>query len=189
MTKMKIDQRPSPYSMPVALIGTVIDGKPNFMLCTWISRVNREPPVWMISINRKHYTVKGLEKNQAFSINFPPVELVKEADYCGIKSGREVDKSKLFNLFYGETNAPMIKECTFNIELVINNIIELPDHLVILSEARNSYVDEKNITDSKPDVQKMNQVIYTGGDYGYRPAGEKAADAFKIGKELAGVER
>lgn len=184
MTKIELDQKPSFYSMPVSLIGAIVDEKPNFMLCTWLSRVNRKPPVWMVSINKKHHTLKGIRKNQAFSINFPSVDLLKETDYCGITSGKEIDKSTLFGIFYGETKVPMIKECTLNIELKINNLIEFPDHYIVLGNALNTYTDEQYLTDGKPDIKKMNPILYTGNDFDYWSVGEKLGDAFKVGKEL-----
>ncbi|MHA2246838.1 MAG: flavin reductase family protein [Candidatus Hodarchaeales archaeon] len=186
MTKISLDQRFSPYQMPCSLIGTIVDKKPNFMVCTWLSRVNRNPPVWMVSINRKHHTMKGIRNNQVFSINFPSVDLVKEVDYCGITSGREIDKSKLFNTFYGETKAPMIKECTLSIELNVDNIIDFPDHFIIFGNAVNSYIDGQYLTDGKPNIKKMNPIVYTGAENQnrYWSVGEKVADAFKIGKEF-----
>ena len=103
MSKIKIDQRFSPYQMPCVIIGTNVDEKPNFMLCTWVSRVNRNPPVWMASINKEHYTMKGIKKNKIFSMNFPSADLIMKVDYVGITSGREIDKSSLFDIFYGDT--------------------------------------------------------------------------------------
>jgi len=185
MTKIKLDQRFSPYQMPATIIGTIVDEKPNFMTCTWVSRLNRSPPKWMASINVKHYTMEGIRKNQIFSINFPSVNIIKETDYIGITSGRITDKSKLFKLFYGETKAPMIKDCTINIELSVNDIIELPDHFIVIGTAVNTYIDEKYLTDGKPDVKKMNPIIYFGIEEqpSYWSVGEKLADAFKLGKE------
>ncbi len=80
MTKRKIDQRFSPYQMPSVIIGTIVDERPNFMLCTWVSRVNRNPPTWMASINRKHYTMEGIRKKHVFSMNLPPANLMQLAD-------------------------------------------------------------------------------------------------------------
>ena len=186
MTNLKLDQRFSPYQMPCVIVGTIIDDKPNFMTVTWISRVNRNPPIWMVSINTKHLTMEGIRNNRVFSINFPSADLVQKVDYIGITSGRKEDKSTLFNVFYGETKAPMIKECPLSIELELNSLNELSDHFVVLGTAVNTYFDEKYLTDGKPDLEKMNPIIYTGiqGQPSYWNIGDKQADAFKIGKEL-----
>jgi flavin reductase (DIM6/NTAB) family NADH-FMN oxidoreductase RutF len=128
----------------------------------------------------------GIRKNQMFSINFPSIDLVQKVDYCGITSGREKDKSKVFDIFYGKIKAPMIKECALSIELEVDKIIEYPDHFVIFGNAVNSYIDEQSLTDGKPDIKKMNPIVYTGAENQnqYWSVGEKVADAFKIGKEF-----
>ena len=170
--------------MPCAIIGSIVEDKPNFMECTWFSRVNRNPPIWMVSINIKHHTLKGIMKNQVFTINLPQVGLVQKTDYLGTVSGKEVDKSSLFDVYYGETKAPMIKECSINIELKVNSITEFSDHFVIHGNAINSYVDKQYMTDGKPNLKKMDPIIYAGAQKQYWSVGDKLADAFKIGKEL-----
>ena len=172
--------------MPSVIIGTIVDERPNFMLCTWVSRVNRNPPTWMSSINRKHYTMHGIKENRVFSMNFPSANLVQLADYIGITSGREADKSSLFTIFYGETKAPMIEECVLNMELEVKQMIEFPDHFIVLGDAVTSYVDEENMSDNRPDMKKMNPVIYTGVEKQptYWTLGKKIGDAFQLGKEF-----
>ncbi|MFX0018925.1 MAG: flavin reductase family protein, partial [Candidatus Hermodarchaeota archaeon] len=162
MSKIKLEQRFSPYQMPSVIIGANVDEKPNFMVCTWVSRVNRNPPLWIASINKNHYTMEGILESNTFSMNFPSISLVKELDYVGITSGREIDKASVFSIFYGDTKAPMIKECALNIELTVKDLIELPDHFIVLGTAINTYINEQNLTDNKPDIQKMKLIIYFG---------------------------
>ena len=186
MSKIKLDQRFSPYQMPSVIIGTTIDDKPNFMLCTWASRVNRTPPIWMVSINRKHLTMNGIRDNGIFSMNFPSADLVEVTDYVGITSGRDADKSSVFKVFYGETKAPMIEECVLNMELEVEEMIERPDHFIILAKSINTYASQYILTDNKPDIKKMNQIVYTGaqGQPSYWVVGDKIGNAFSIGKKL-----
>lgn len=186
MTKIKLDQKYSPYQMPSVIIGSIVEGKPNFMLCTWVSRLNRSPPTWMASINRKHFTMNGIRENRVFSMNFPSADLIVEADYIGTTSGRNVDKSSLFHLFYGETRAPMIEECPLNMEFEVVEIIELSDHFIVLGNAVTSYVDEECMIDDKLDMKKLNPVIYTGAakQPTYWTLGEKLGDAFQLGERF-----
>jgi flavin reductase (DIM6/NTAB) family NADH-FMN oxidoreductase RutF len=52
--------------------------------------------------------------------------LVKETDYCGIRSGKEVDKSKIFDVFYGELEtAPMINDCPVTAECTLTELIDM----------------------------------------------------------------
>ncbi len=186
LSKIKLDQRFSPYQMPAVIIGSIANDKPNFMLCTWVSRLNRSPPIWMASINRKHLTLEGIRENKIFSINFPSTNMVAIADYIGITSGRLKDKSETFDVFFGETKAPMVRDCPLNIELKVTKTTELPDHFIIFGEAINTYISESNCTDGKPDLKKMNPIVYTGIEKqpSYWSIGDKIADAFKIGKEF-----
>jgi len=186
MSKIKLDQRFSPYQMPSVIIGSIADGRPNFMLCTWVSRVNRAPPIWIASINRKHLTMNSIRENGNFSMNFPSADLVERTDYVGITSGRDADKSAVFNIFYGETKAPMIEECVLNMELEVEEMIERPDHFIILAKSINTYASQQILTDNKPDIKKMNQIVYTGaeGQPSYWTVGEKIGKAFSIGKKL-----
>lgn len=65
-----------------------------------------------ISSGKNNYSNQGIKKNQKFSVNFTSVDMVKAIDYVGIKSGKDNDKSKLFDVFYGELQtAPMNHEC------------------------------------------------------------------------------
>jgi len=187
MTKIKLDQRFSPYQMPAVIIGSITNGKPNFMLCTWVSRLNRSPPIWMVSINRKHLTLEGIQENKIFSLNFPSVDMVTITDYIGITSGRLTDKSEIFDIFYDETKAPMVGECPLNMELKVTEIIELPDHFIVFGEAITTYINEKYCSEGKPDLKKMRLIVYTGieKDPSYWSIGEKIADAFKKGREFA----
>lgn len=186
MVRIKLDQRFSPYQMPVVIVGSIANNKPNFMLCTWASRLNRSPPIWMVSINRKHLTLEGIRENKIFSMNFPSTDMVAITDYVGITPGRLKDKSEIFDVFYGEINAPMAKECPLNMELKVTEIIELPDHFIIFGEAINTYIHEKYCTDGRPDFRKMKPIVYAGIEKqpSYWKLGEKVADAFKIGKEF-----
>ncbi len=117
-------------------------------------------------------------------MNFPSANMVQVADFIGTNSGRNVDKSSLFEIFYGETKAPMIEECVLNMELEVKEIFELPDHFIVLGDAMTSYVNEENMSENLPDMKKMNLVIYTGAEKQptYWTLGEKIGDAFKIGK-------
>jgi flavin reductase (DIM6/NTAB) family NADH-FMN oxidoreductase RutF len=99
MKKINIDANTYVYPNPVTLVGTEIEGKVNFMALGWISRVNSKPPLIGIGVNRVHYTAKGIQETKTFSINYPNAEMVEVADYCGLVSGKKIDKSKLFEFF------------------------------------------------------------------------------------------
>jgi flavin reductase (DIM6/NTAB) family NADH-FMN oxidoreductase RutF len=112
MGKIRINANVFMYPMPVVLVGAIANGKPNFMAVGWVSRVNANPPMLAIGINKAHHTPEGIKENGTFSVNVPRANMVDKVDYCGLVSGKKDDKARLFQVFYGDLKtAPMINEC------------------------------------------------------------------------------
>ena len=102
MKKVDIGANTFVFPMPVTLLGTQVNGKPNFMALGWLTRVNANPPMIGVGVGRHHYTISGIEEAKTFSINFPSAEMMEITDYCGIVSGEKTDKAGFFNVFYGK---------------------------------------------------------------------------------------
>jgi len=187
MKKVTIDPNTYVYPNPVTLVGTEIEGKANFMALGWISRVNSKPPLIGIGVNKVHYTAKGIQETKTFSINYPNAEMVEVADYCGIVSGKKVDKSKPFGIFFGHLKtAPMITECTLCMECKLIETVELPTNYFFIGEIIASYTEKKYLTDGKPDIKKMNPLLLTMPDNNYWAVGENVGKAWSIGKKFKG---
>jgi flavin reductase (DIM6/NTAB) family NADH-FMN oxidoreductase RutF len=185
MSKISIDTNAFVYPMPVVLIGATVGNKANFMTVGWISRVNFNPPLIAIAINKAHHTNKGIRENKTFSVNIPTADMLEITDYCGIVSGKKRDKSELFNVFYGESKtAPMISECSLSMECTVFQIVELPTNDLFIGEIVGAYSEEKYLTDGKPDIQKMNPIMLTMPDNSYWKAGALAGKAWSAGKAL-----
>ncbi|MFX1286468.1 MAG: flavin reductase family protein [Promethearchaeota archaeon] len=185
MSKIKIKSNVSPFPMPVAIIGSLVNNRPNFMTVAWFNRLNGRPPIWGIALGKKQYTLEGIRENKTFSINIPNVDLVKKADYCGIVSGRKVDKSNLFNIFYGGLESvPMVQECPLSLECRVYDIIELPEITLVLGEVMAAYTEEQYMTEGKLDPKKINPFTFSQPDNKYWALGDLVADAFSIGKVL-----
>jgi flavin reductase (DIM6/NTAB) family NADH-FMN oxidoreductase RutF len=175
------------YPMPMVLVGTQVEGRANFMAVAWTSRVNWSPPIMAVALNQGHYTPTGIQECQTFSINIPNVDLMARTDYCGLVSGKETDKSDVFDLFYGELgNAPMIKECPLCIECKLVDVVPLPSHYLFLGQVEATYADQDCLTDGKPDIQKINPFVLTMPDNNYWGVGPHVGKAWSTGKELKG---
>jgi flavin reductase (DIM6/NTAB) family NADH-FMN oxidoreductase RutF len=187
MEKIRIESMDAyVYPMPMTIIGAVVDGKPNFMAAAWVSRVNFKPPMLMIALGA-HHTNLGIEANGAFSVNVPDVALMDKTDYCGIVSGRKVDKSKLFDVFYGSLpGAPLIRECPICMACRLNQAVKLPFDTLYIGDIVEVYTEERFLTDGKPDVQKINPFTLTMPDNRYWRVGEMAGRAWNAGKKLKG---
>ena len=113
MAKVALGAQTLLLPLPTVLVGSNVDGKPNFSAYAWCGIVNSRPPMLSVSFRPQRYTLKGVKQNGTFSVNIPSVEQVQEADYCGFISGRDSDKVADcgFTVFYGKLpNTPMINE-------------------------------------------------------------------------------
>lgn len=185
MEKIKLNNAGYMYPMPMTLVGTSSEGRPNFMAVAWISRVNNQPPVLAAAINNRHLTNKAIRENKEFSVNIPGIDLLEKTDFCGLVSGKYTDKSGLFEVFHGELeNAPMIKECPLCMECRLWETLEMPTNTLFLGEIVGMYAGEEFLTDGKPDIVKMNPFVLTMPDNGYRAVGEYLGAAWKAGLKL-----
>jgi flavin reductase (DIM6/NTAB) family NADH-FMN oxidoreductase RutF len=140
-----------------------------------------------IGINKKHYTAEGIRENKAFSVNFPKADMVEKVDYCGLVSGRNEDKSGVFELFYGQLrSAPMIKDCPLCIECRLKDTVELPTNDLFIGEIAGAYTEDRYLTDEKLDPRKIDPLMLTMPDNSYWTLGEKAGKAWSDGKRLIG---
>jgi flavin reductase (DIM6/NTAB) family NADH-FMN oxidoreductase RutF len=181
------------YVEPTTLVGANVDGKPNFMAVAWAGIACGEPPMISVAIRHPRHTLKGIRQNMSFSVNIPSVNLVKETDYCGMVSGRDTDKVKdcKFKVFYGSLKtAPLIEQCPVNLECEVQHILNLGSHSLVVGKIVETHVTDDCLTDGKPDVRKINPVIYTPRpDTEYDAVGKKVADSFKVGKNLKDISR
>lgn len=171
--------------MPVTLVGMKVKDKPNFCAVGWITRVNYKPAMIGIALYKSHYSPFGIKENKTFSVCIPGADLVKQADYCGIASGKRADKSRLFTTFYGKTKtAPMIKECPINIECKLYKTVDLPDDYLFIGKVVGIYADKRYLTKGKVDFKKIKPFIYTIPPNIYSVLGKKIGDAHSIGMVL-----
>lgn len=187
MNKVPLGQDMLFYPRPTFLVGAVVDGKPNFMVVAGGGGVNSDPLMIALPIMHARYTLKGMRQNMAFSVNVPSADLVRETDYCGTESGSEVDKVEVckFRVFYGKLDkAPLIEQCPLNVECEVAHTLNLGTHTLILGRVGQIYCSEDCLTDGKPDLSKVNPIIYTTQLGKYLTAGPVIADARSIGQEL-----
>ncbi|MGB9979718.1 flavin reductase family protein [Methanobacterium sp.] len=185
MKKIDIGKNGFVYPMPVALLGTNIENKANFMALGWVMRASINPPLLTVSVNKNHLTNKAIRENKTFSVNFPSIDMIEATDYCGLVSGKTADKSDLFEIYYGNLKtAPMIKECPLSLECKLNDIYEMPASDLFIGEIISTYTEEKYLTDNKPDIEKINPAVLTMPDNNYWSVGENIGKAWNIGKNL-----
>jgi flavin reductase (DIM6/NTAB) family NADH-FMN oxidoreductase RutF len=180
----KIPIAPGPYlvPMPTVLVGSMVEGRPNFMTAAFCSIVNIRPPVIACGLSPKHRTCRGLEETRVFSINVPTVEQVEITDHCGLVSGDNVDKSGLFDVSAGSLGAPLIAECPITAECRLLSSTPLDVDTVYLGEIVSVQADESVLTDGDLDWSKVRPLLFTFPKGNYWRFGEHVARAWSVGK-------
>lgn len=182
MEKISIDK--SLFCLPwtQTILGTLLDGKPNFMALDWLTRVNFNPPMLGVCVNRQHASHIGIVNTGEYSVSIPTVDMVEVTDYTGLVSGKRVDKSDLFEVFYGELRAaPMIMECPVTMECRLVQTVTLPTNSFFIAEIVNIFSEERFLTDGKPDVKKVNPFLLTMPDNRFWSVGDCVGKAWNAG--------
>jgi flavin reductase (DIM6/NTAB) family NADH-FMN oxidoreductase RutF len=185
MEKIEVAVERLYYPMPCSLVGANVAGKANFLTVAWFTMANPKPACVLVTLNKAHYTNAGIVENGTFSINIPSADLVEKVDYCGIVSGRKVDKSAVFEVFYGKLRtAPMIKECPFCVECRLVQTLDLHQEQLFIGEIVAAYSEERYLTDGAPDMTKMNPFLLIQPRKMYAAVGNDVAPAWSVGKKL-----
>jgi flavin reductase (DIM6/NTAB) family NADH-FMN oxidoreductase RutF len=158
------------YPLPVVLV-TCSDGKGNSNIFTvaWTGTVCSDPPMVSISVRPQRYSHSLIRDTGEFVINLTTRRLVFATDYCGVRSGRDVDKfreMKLTALPAQKVGAPLIGESPVNIECRVSQVIRLGSHDMFLANveavhAQEAYMDEKG----RFFLDRAQPVVYSHGTY------------------------
>jgi len=188
MVKVQLTPQPLICTTPTVLVGSMVNGKSNFMAVAWCGVANSVPPMVSVAIRKPRYTLKGILEFKEFSVNVPSAAQVKEADYCGIVSGTRVDKTAVcgFTIFTGILkNAPLIEQCPVNLACRVEHIISLGTHELVIGRVMETQISENCLTEGKPDMHKIKPIIYGAGvTTEYFGFGESLGKAFIIGREM-----
>lgn len=179
--KIKLGAKNCLYPMPTTLIGANVGGKPNYITMAHVGIIG--VGAISLSMNKIHYTNAGIKENKTFSVNIPSDKMVRETDYCGLVSGKKVNKADLFENFYGQLEtAPMIKGCPINMECTLIQTVDFPNYDVFIGEIVETYCDEQYMTDGIVDLSKVQPILFVMNDKSYWRIGERIAKAWNIGK-------
>lgn len=158
------------YPVPVVLISCRNqEGLNNLITVAWAGTVCSEPPMLSVSIRKERYSYNIIKETGEFVVNLTTKKLAYATDYCGVKSGREVDKFKELNLTplnASGVNAPLLAESPVNIECKVKKIIPLGSHDLFLAEVGAVNVEENLIdAEGKLQLEKADLIVYSHGHY------------------------
>ena len=175
---------------PVWVVGTYDhEGKPNVMTAAWGGICCSKPPCVYVSLRKATYTYGNLMERKAFTISFPSEDYVKEADYFGIVSGKDIDKFSTANLTPVKSDlvdAPYVKEFPMILECKVVKVVEIGLHTEFIGEIVDVKAREDILgKDNMPDIEKMKPIIWGMTNMSYRRVGEVIGKSFSVGKQVA----
>lgn len=156
--------------VPVVLISSKNkEGKENVFTVGWAGTVCTRPPMLSISIRPERLSYEYIKESMEFVVNIPSAKMTKQVDYCGVRSGRKVDKIKEMNFTMKKCthiDASYIEECPINIECKVKSITALGSHDMFVAEVLGSHINEELIDDKgKIHFEKGDLLAYCHGEY------------------------
>lgn len=159
------------YPLPAVMVSTADKkGEDNILTVAWTGTICTNPAMVYISVRPERYSYHMLKETGEFVLNLTTKKLARATDYCGVRSGRDVDKWKEMNLTRGKAEAlqfaPVIDESPVNIECRVSEVKELGSHHMFLAEVQavqvsETFMDEKG----KFDLNKTDLIAYSHGEY------------------------
>lgn len=158
------------YPIPAVLV-TVADkeGNDNVLTIAWTGTISSDPAMAYVSIRPSRYSYNMIKQTKEFVINLTTKELAFATDFCGVKSGKDVDKFKEMGLTREPAQyvkAPLIKESPVNIECKVVDIKPCGTHDMFIGEVLAVHADEKYIDETgRFDLSKAEPLVYSHGQY------------------------
>lgn len=158
------------YPVPAVMVSCMRPGeKPNIITVAWTGTVCSAPAMVSISVRPERYSYKIIKETGEFVINLTTERLARATDFCGVRSGKEVDKFEQMHLTPGKcshVNVPLIEESPVNIECRVTQVIELGTHHMFLAEVLgvdvdSAYLDKKG----KFQLNQAGLMVYSHGEY------------------------
>ncbi len=159
------------YPLPAVMVSVGDkEGNTNIITIAWTGTLCTDPAMLYISVRPERYSYQMIRRSEEFVINLTTEALAKATDYCGVRSGRDVDKWKEMNLTRGRANAlsyaPVIEESPVNIECKVEEVKELGSHHMFIARVVSVQVDDSYMDENgKFCLDETGLLAYSHGDY------------------------
>ena len=179
MAKQKWKPGNMVYPLPAVLVSCGDkEGNLNLMTVAWTGTICSDPPMVYVSIRKERHSHHMIRETGEYVINLTTEKLARATDFCGVRSGRDMDKFKEMQLtpVHGELKyAPMVEESPVSIECQVTQVVELGSHDMFMAKVTAVYVDETYM-DGKGTfhLEKAEPLVYSHGQY------------YGIGKHIGG---
>ena len=159
------------YPKPVTVIGTINEGKANFMTMTHTGIIGHDRI--MLSMRKSHHSNKEVRDIRKLSVNMVDEAMLPRADYAGTVSGANEDKSKLFEYTIGDEGMPIINDSPLTMECVVEDIYETEGFDNFICKITNTYANDDILdVDGKIDYNSFKPVLFEMPSYQYLRTGE-----------------
>ena len=180
---------PMIFPTPVLMIGTYDDeGKPNLMNAAWGGVCCSDPPCVNVSVRKSRHTYAAISKRMAFTVGIASELSMRQADYVGIASGRDVDKFAVTGLTLVKSklvDAPYAEEFPVILECRLSHVLELGVHTQFVGQILDVKVDTSVLDeDGLPDIMKIKPMVFDVSRKEYRGVGSLLGKAFSVGRDL-----
>ena len=158
------------YPLPAVLVSCADkDGRSNLLTVAWAGTICTNPPMVSISVRPERYSYDLIKATKQFVINLTTEELAYATDYCGVRSGRDVDKWKECHLTpipADTVDCPLVEESPVNIECHVEEIKELGSHHMFIARVTAVHVDEKYMDEKNTfHLNDSKLLAYSHGTY------------------------
>lgn len=158
------------YPLPAVMVSTADNkGNSNIITIAWTGTLCTNPPMAYICVRPERYSYSMITETGEFVINLTTQKLTYATDYCGVKSGRDVDKFKEMKLTKEKAqkvNVPLIGECPVNIECKVKETKELGSHTMFIADVVAVNVDDKYMDKTgKFNLNSSDLLVYSHGEY------------------------
>lgn len=158
------------YPLPAVMVSCQRPGeRPNIITVAWTGTVCSSPAMVSISVRPERYSYDIIRETGEFVINLTTERLTRAADFCGVRSGRDIDKFEAMHLTPGQSEhvaAPFIEESPVAIECRTKQILELGTHHMFVAEVLGVSVDASFLDKTgKFQLNKTGLMVYSHGEY------------------------
>ena len=157
------------YPIPAVMVSCGDMENSNIITVGWTGILNTNPAIVYISVRPERYSYNIIKEKKEFVINLTNENLAYATDWCGVKTGKKIDKFKEMKLTKEKAkfvNCPMIKESPVSVECKVKEIRELGSHHMFVAEVLAINADEKYIDEKGAfDISKCDLIAYSNGNY------------------------
>lgn len=186
--KESLGARTLAFPTPAWVVGTYDEkGRPNVMTAAWGGICCSKPPCIGVSLREATYSYGNIVRRKAFTVSIASEAYIKETDYFGIVSGRDVDKFSTTGLTpvkSGLVDAPYVEEFPLILACKLIDTIKIGLHTQFIGEILDVKADPSVLDENRlPDIEKLRPILYSPGNSVYHSVGKYLGKAFSIGKE------